>query len=149
MLDLYRMPTDAPGYVAPSSGNNGVFRAQSLQTGIAAHFQNPRLLPLVQVHEFEALLFSDTAQLCNYYPDHDFGALLRSTSGLQPEEINHTAAGAPSRRIIAALPKFGKQKSTAGPLIAKAIGLAGIRAKCPHFSSWVDRLESIAADGVG
>ncbi len=60
-----------------------------------------------------------------------------------PERVNDGENTAPSKRIIAKIPDYEKAKHTAGPLIAAAIGLTAIRDKCPHFSSWITKLEKL------
>ncbi len=60
-----------------------------------------------------------------------------------PELIDDGANTAPSKRIIALIPQYGTTKRARGPLIAAAIGLPAIRAKCPHFDAWIKRLEEL------
>ena len=36
------------------------------------------------------------------------------------------------------------RKRLHGPLIAERIGLPGLRAKCPHFAAWVEKLEALS-----
>ena len=38
---------------------------------------------------------------------------------------------------------FGYQKVPFGELIAESMGLHTLRAACPHFDSWVTRLEAL------
>lgn len=45
------------------------------------------------------------------------------------------------------IPDYRNWKSTAGPNIAKAIGLNPIRKKCPHFDQWIRKLESLQPTG--
>ncbi|MFN7201291.1 MAG: DUF4276 family protein [Aphanizomenon sp.] len=60
-----------------------------------------------------------------------------------PELINDSRETAPSKRIIAQFPDYERAKSTVGSLLAESIGLEVIRNKCPHFNSWLLRLESL------
>lgn len=60
-----------------------------------------------------------------------------------PELINDGPTTAPSKRIIAEIPEYAFQKSTAGPLIAARIGLDVMRARCPNFGEWLGRLEAL------
>ena len=57
--------------------------------------------------------------------------------------INDGQQTAPSKRIIAQFPDYGKAKSTFGPQLAQRIGLSKIRSKCSHFHRWLSRLESL------
>ena len=52
----------------------------------------------------------------------------------------HTA---PSKRIESLLP--GYKKPVLGIWAAEGIGLGAIRSACPHFRSWLERLEGIPA----
>ena len=52
------------------------------------------------------------------------------------------AAGVPSKRLCREFPAY--QKTLHGPRAVSAVGLAGVRAVCPHFHRWLTRLEVIA-----
>ena len=107
---------------------------------------NSLMLPYVQLHEFESLLFSDVSA---------FRAIPGSTNGLverlrtirsnfrTPEDINDNYATAPSRRIQQLLPRY--RKAVHGPDLIAAIGLGTIRGQCRRFSRWLRRLESLAS----
>ncbi len=58
-----------------------------------------------------------------------------------PEDINDSQQTAPSKRILAAMP--GYQKTLHGPVIAGDFGLDAMRAECPHFSQWLEKIESL------
>ena len=105
------------------------------------------VLPYVQKHEFEALLFADVA--C-------FGDLRDAPDGLvaslrkirddfaTPEDIDDGAKTAPSKRIRALMPGYDKLDD--GEDIALRIGLPTIRAECPRFDAWVRRLEALGTE---
>lgn len=103
-----------------------------------------RILPYVQMHEFEGLLFSDVnafSSLPEAPPEFvdllgDIRAQFRT-----PEDINDNRDTAPSRRILGAIPRYRKRLH--GPLVAMEIGLEAIRAECPRFNAWIVRLESL------
>ena len=103
-----------------------------------------RVLPYVQMHEFEGLLFSD-AQGFLAMPD----ATPESVDRLReirerfatPEDINDHTATAPSRRINQIFQQY--RKALHGPLVASAIGLGAIRDECPRFDEWITSLESL------
>ena len=104
-----------------------------------------KILPYVQMHEFEGLLFSEAGA---------FGDVLGAdTSAVEqlesiraqfstPEDINDNPNTAPSKRIKRILPDYDKRIE--GPILANAIGLPTIRAQCPRFNYWLTRLESLA-----
>jgi hypothetical protein len=95
------------------------------------------------LHELEALLFADITRWQHRFDDAEaIAALKRDTAGLEPESLNETPSGAPSRRIKSRLPRYDKVLH--GPPATLDIGLERIRAACPHFASWMDWLEQLA-----
>lgn len=100
------------------------------------------VLPYVQLHEFEGLLFSSVEAFGRILPDAPVAELksIRSEFGT-PEEINDRAEAAPSKRIETLIPHY--RKTLHGPLVALEIGLATIRNECPHFDDWIRRLEAL------
>ena len=103
-----------------------------------------RVLPYVQLHEFEGLLFSDVtvfSRLLDVPPETV--EQLRGIRGrfATPEDINDNKATAPSKRIKELIPHY--RKALHGPLIAMELGLDAIRKECPRFDSWVSRLEAL------
>ena len=86
---------------------------------------------------------------CDGYSEARFAAavdsLVKLASGFaSPELINEGDHTAPSKRIIAVIPEYKKEKATAGPLVAQKIGLTRLRERCPHFDAWLTRLEKLA-----
>lgn len=143
MFDLFRLPTDFPGYNAPTPADPRD-RAIALQDAMLNDIGDDRLLPYIQVHEFEALVLSDPNELATDYPESVEGVrrLVTMVAGFaSPELIDGGSETAPSKRIAKHVP--GYSKTTSGPLVAARIGLPTLRAKCPHFGAWVDRLESV------
>jgi len=164
MFDFYAMPSDWPGRTdaanrkgySPDQKGNHV--EQALLDDLAAHtgadFRRELFIPYVQVHEFEAILFSNVAtmattlaQFCPGSSEADlldaFQSILAEKSG-QAEAINDNYDTCPSRRITALVRDY--RKFAYGPTIAARIGLDTIRAACPHFGQWLGRLEAL---GVG
>ena len=117
--------------------------AQSL---IKQDFKAYRVCPYIQMHEFEALLFSDISrfQLHDGWNNESEKKLQRVCNRFQtPEDINNGIQTAPSKRLDAIFPGYGKNKTFYGPLIAKDIGLAKIRQACPRFNNWIGQLEKL------
>ncbi len=124
---------------------------QAIRAGVeeAAGEQRDRLVPYVQRHEFEGLLFSDVSAF-EVLPDIPRQAV-RSLGAIRsafatPEDINDSAQTAPSKRIVRAVPRF--QKRVHGPLIAEEAGMERIRAECPRFNAWLKCLETLQ-DRIG
>ena len=114
---------------------------------VGGHYNARNVIPYVQRHEFEGLLFSDVEVFATEidFPD-DCASALRTVRErfTTPEDINDHYETAPSKRIASVIPRFSKVLH--GPLLAGKIGLDTIRAQCPRFHAWVTRLESLDAE---
>ena len=145
MIDYYGLPEDTPGMNDRpyASARDRVMHVESAiynDVGAPQHF-----IPFLALHEFEALLFVDHEITAAAIPAREKTAELRAVAnGLAPEEINEHRDTAPSRRLLKVFPSF--KKTLHGPTAAKRIGLEAIRSKCPHFDSWITRLEQFAAE---
>lgn len=109
------------------------------------------VLPYVQMHEFEGLLFADPqafAWVEDGWSDNANRALEAVTSAFDsPEDINDSPETAPSKRILKIFPDGAYSKVEHGPLIAESIGVDAIRGKCPAFSEWIGKLQSWGREG--
>jgi hypothetical protein len=107
---------------------------------------DPRfVLPYVQMHEFEGLLFTDPQafdEVLDGWNDYTKRALEAVAQKFtSPEEINDSPETAPSKRILRIF-KGAYSKTVHGPDIAKSIGMDAIQAKCPAFNEWVGKLQA-------
>ncbi len=105
-----------------------------------------RVFPYIQRHEFEGLIFSDvdgfSALGIADIDDECLQQLRRIRNEFKtPEDINDYGATAPSKRIQTLIPRYSKRLH--GPLVAEATGLERIRTECPRFDRWLTRLESL------
>lgn len=146
MIDLYAIG-EYPG-AATRPGEPVAARVQRIEAAMAASLPNPRFIPHVQVHEFEALVFVDLDQLPHAFPDGEAKSaaesLRREIGKLAPEAIDDGEHTAPSKRLIRAIPEYAALKASVGPTITQRIGMSRLREACPHFSAWVTRLEQLA-----
>jgi len=147
MVDLYALPSEFPGWAEARQKREPKERVAALEEAFRANLGDSRFLPYIQLHEFEALLYCDLSQLQQRIADSEraFAALAKEVRGIEPEEIDEGATTAPSKRIINHVPIYDRLKVRVGAPAATAIGLPGLRAKCPHFNEWVTRLERLAA----
>ena len=138
MMDYYGLPNDFPGLDGrvPDAHEQVVRLEQALQRDIDA----PNFIPNLMLHEFEALLFSAPEKFAEWLDDQALLAPMAAIRGAfaTPEHINNSPQTAPSKRILALVPHY--KKTVDGPLIAEDIGLDAIRAQCPHFNNWIERL---------
>lgn len=132
-------------------GRDELLEAISSKTAeqIGAGFDPQRVIPYVQMHEFEALLFSkpDCFDVEEKWADSQRREVTSIRDCfLSPEDINDHPNTAPSKRLrnVFTHPPFSK--TLHGPLIAEQIGLDVMREACPGFGAWLSRLESLAAE---
>lgn len=147
MFDLYALPDDFPGYADTAGRRDPYDRVNALENALADDINDSRFTPYLQLHEFEALLLAGPRQLESQFGECDV-AIQRLDSAVadfgSPELVNNGRDTAPSKRIIAEIPGYADRKASAGPIIAGRIGLAVLRARCPHFGQWLDRLQGLA-----
>jgi hypothetical protein len=151
LIDLYGLDTTFRG-VTNSKGQAPAARAtrieQLLHEDVIAFAQcrPERFVPHVQPHEFESLLFSDIATLCDVEPgwQEQSAPLLAARAAVgDPEWINDSPQTAPSKRLAQLRPRYRKVRH--GPVAAGRIGLDRIRQQCPHFRQWYDRIVALSA----
>jgi hypothetical protein len=150
MIDLYAIHADFPGLNEAEKLRHLPYkRIEALEQAFARDICDDRFLPYIQLHEFEAYLFSDPAWFGYFYSHHDRQiAALKAVADNHdsPELINDGPHSAPSKRIIAGLPDYEGAKPAVGPQVAELIGLDVIRKKCPHFAAWLSQLESLGQE---
>lgn len=147
MLDLYALPNDFPGWADSRHKTTPRERVTTIETALQDDLQDRRFIPYIQLHEFEALLYCDLAQLAQRISGSErlFAALAREVRGMAPEEIDEGQTTAPSKRIMRHAPFYERLKVRVGAAAAAAIGLPALRICCPHFDYWVTRLEELPA----
>jgi Domain of unknown function (DUF4276) len=147
MIDLYAIHPDFPRLAeSESMRQDPLQRVEFLEQCFAEDIGDNRFIPYIQLHEYEAYLFSDPT--CFAYLDAERRKELQVLQSIAnqyqtPELINDGQQTAPSKRIMAQFPDYERAKSTFGPQLAAHIGLQVIRSKCPHFNKWLSQLESL------
>lgn len=150
IVDYYALPAGEGGWPgrAEAAPLQHVDRSEFLANSLGDDFQTHhpamanRFIPYVAMHEFEALLFSDTVAMARGFGNPGLANTFQSIRDQfpSPEHINDSPITAPSKRILAAVP--GYQKVLQGNLAALEIGLAAMRAECPGFDVWLKKLEA-------
>jgi hypothetical protein len=121
-----------------------------LEEALAKDIHDSRFIPYIQLHEFEALLFSRIECLGTVYTSRhgEIAELERLSADYKsPELIDDGENSAPSKRIGEKVPEYLRAKATVGPIVAGEIGLDVVRGKCPHFNDWLIRLEKLGSAG--
>lgn len=141
-LDYYGLPADFPGKGSLPAGDC-YKRAIYMETSFKDDINNPRFMPFLTLHEFEAFLFSSPAHIADAFPEISVTKKLEAITGSKgsPEEINDGQETHPSARLEKLIPAY--RKALHGPIIVKRIGLDTIRSKCGHFAAWLTALENI------
>jgi len=150
MIDLYGLPNDFPGQPEAGRTADPYQRVALLEAALAADLDDERLIPYVQLHEFEALLLAGPQYFDGEFIDRkrEIQALVAMAASVtSPELIDDGHATAPSKRIITEIPEYEGRKVSAAPVIASKIGLDTMRARCPHFATWLARLEALGTLG--
>ena len=151
LFDYYGLPPDWPGRIAASE-QPIESRARAVEQSLAADLSrdvgdtinHARFLPHIQLHEFEAKLFSECRVLAS-----TLGLPARSLEEIvekcgTPEFIDDGAETAPSKRLesLCRLTSgHGYQKIASGVTAAERIGVKTMREKCPHFDRWLGQIE--------
>jgi hypothetical protein len=144
MFDLYRLPDSFPGYSDTINISDPYQKVTILENHLCndiAH-ERDRFFPYIQLHEFEALIFSYPEKIISRFPGQS-SAIKRLTEIKKeydtPEVIN--LDNPPSKRLISLIPSYNKTKD--GTSITSSIGLEKIRQECPHFNEWIEKLEAL------
>ncbi|GMV96107.1 MAG: hypothetical protein AMXMBFR83_04760 [Phycisphaerae bacterium] len=108
--------------------------------------EDRQFIPYIQLHEYEAPLLVDPGKLDCEYLKHD--EQIKKPSQMvkkfqTPGLIDEGEDTAPSKRMIQEIKEYQFNKARVGSLVAEKIGLAAMRAQCPHFHGWVSRLEAL------
>jgi hypothetical protein len=99
-----------------------------------------RFIPYLQLHEYEALLFSGPEAFATGIFQPGLAGPLREIREKfpTPEDIDDTPTGAPSKRILRLCRSYNKVLD--GTRAAVAVGVPAMQDECLHFRDWLDRL---------
>lgn len=114
-------------------------KVEAMERSMASSINDWRFIPYIQLHEFEALLFSAVNGFKIYFDEHiseEIQGIIDSFDN--PEDINSSPETAPSKRLLRIIP--GYDKVVFGNIIALEIGLPVILEKCPRFRKWIELL---------
>lgn len=146
VIDLYGLNSDFPGHTTTTKLQpyNRILEMERLLS-IDLNFY--KFIPYIQLHEYEALLFSDTSVMENWlglynkFEVNSFTKIKNSIQDSNPELINERPETAPSKRILAICNSYDKVDD--GILILKEIGIEKIRKECRHFNEWLTKIENL------
>jgi Domain of unknown function (DUF4276) len=148
MVDYYALPDNWPNRTEAEALSH-LNKGDSIQKALRSEVENEmgqgfissRFVPLVMMHEFESMLFSDCEKFAAVVGLPIAESLILILQEFEdPEKINDSPITAPSKRVLKLVP--GYEKPLYGNLIAMEIGLDKIRMKCQHFNKWLSELEN-------
>ena len=137
-VDFFRIP-EVPHKERWEKKSTHIEQVKEMEECIAEDINDSRFIPYIQLHEFEALLFSSNKGFDTYFSEDN----AKDTQHIidtfnNPEDINTTPTGAPSKRLLAI--KDDYDKVIEGNLIALEVGINDILAKCLRFRLWIEKL---------
>lgn len=137
-VDFFRCPK-LPNQANIDSLPSHIKKVEEMQNSIASDINDWRFIPYIQLHEFEALLFSAANGFEMYFDEkisNEIQGIIDSFDN--PEDINSAPETAPSKRLIRIIPDY--DKVLYGNIVALEIGLPIMLEKCPRFREWVELL---------
>lgn len=149
LIDFYALPKDFPKCEDAKTIFNKADRLTFLEKAIKEDLETekgtvfPNLLPYIQLHEFEALVFSSLDAIKSLYSNEDakFNELEQIIAAHpNPEDINDSPQTAPSKRLKNDQLIRGYNKVNDGIMIIEEAGIDTVLNKCPRFNSWVQTL---------
>lgn len=138
MFDYYGLPSDFPRF--DDQGGSCYERVEFLEKALNEDINDPRFFSYLQLHEFEALLFSAPQVIDGIMLGRPAKSNLQLARAAfhSPEEINNGPTTSPSHRIVAEYPEY--EKVLHGQMISENIGIEALLGQCPHFSQWIERI---------
>ncbi|MBC8551155.1 MAG: DUF4276 family protein [Candidatus Brocadiales bacterium] len=133
---------DFYGFRGKVGGENKASLEDKIMDCIAVPLRE-KIIPYVQMYEFEGILFSSPEAIENNIQQTglaDWANKVLQRFSSDPEKINDSPETAPSKRL---LNETNYIKTVHGPDIAKEIGLKVLREKCTGFSEWLNKLEAM------
>ena len=157
MIDLYGANRRYPKYsetkdLPPLEKIRSIEEAIKTDVLSLTTVHNDKFIPYLQLHEFEALLFSNPELMEEWFSlDYRFktGSFQEIRDKYEtPEHINDSPHTAPSKQIMGIVPAYEDLKTSEGVLIASDIGLTKLREECRHFDEWLSELENLGLSRV-
>ncbi len=144
MVDFFSLPTDFPGYDDAMKLADPHEQVMELERALGEEMGDPRFIPYLQVHEFEAIVLANVDCFVVWFDGIDAklaGLKKECEPFATPEKINHGAQTHPKARIKKYVEDY--DENVDGPVLAAEIGIDAIKKKCPHFAQWMNTLEQL------
>ena len=152
MFDFYGIPKDTPGYDYTKSLLPHLEQVELMEQAVyedidkSCKAKTICFVPYLELHEFEAMLFSSEAGIYEYFKDEanleEFNHILKSYPN--PEDIDNGPTTAPSKRMESIIPDY--EKPLYGNCMAMSIGIETIMKKCLHFRNWMEKIIGLVSN---
>lgn len=135
-----KRPVDVPDIIEPAI-------LEAIASDIGNDFNPEKFIPYIQLHEIESLFFAGPEEMADVFGKQNlalkFAQIVKDCGGC--ENINDHPESAPSKRIQKLFPEYKKGRSVNAHAyrIAQHIGIERMRAACPHFNEWLEKLERL------
>lgn len=137
-VDFFRCP-DFPNQKHIDRLPTHLRRIEEMENALRVDINDWRFVPYIQMHEFEALLFSSIQGFSIFFDENVVKGVQKVIDEFEnPEEINSAPETAPSKRLLKIIADYNKVMY--GNLVAMEIGLPKILERCPRFRSWIQQL---------
>jgi hypothetical protein len=148
LLDFYGLPDDFPGLQEALGVGDPREQVAALQERFATELNHQRFIPFLALHEFEAWLFSAPDSVEAHFGKAHLADRLQTAvrEAGAPELINHGSDTHPKARLHSLV--GGYKETSDGPTLLEKIGIAAVRAACPHFDGWLQRLEALGGEAA-
>lgn len=144
LIDYYKLDSDFPKYSEAKNISDVNQRVSFIEQACFENINDSRFLPYIQLHEFEALLFTKWDGFADFTITEGNKKKIKEIirDFPNPELINDRPELAPSKRLINLItPRY--EKPFHGNYIALENGFEAILDKCPRFNNWVKNLITV------
>lgn len=143
LLDFYGLPDDFPGRAEALALDGPRTQVERLQVAFGGAIAHPRFIPFLALHEFEAWIFCAPQAVADHFGDLKLIPRVNEVvqKAGEPEFINQGTSTHPKARLRSLVGEY--KEASDGPTLMGKIGIPAIRAACPHFATWLDRLEAL------
>lgn len=137
-VDFFRCP-ELPQKERYEHIDDHCLKVVEMENCIGDDLDDRRFIPYIQLHEFEALLYSSNRGFEYYFTEKQALETKQIVDKyFNPELINSSPQKSPSKRLLGI--KGDYDKVVEGNLIALEVGFSKMLERCPRFSAWIDKL---------
>jgi hypothetical protein len=146
LIDFYAVPGNTPGMATQPQTGSALERVRYVEARMAEVFgRNPRFIPHLALHESETWVMAAAEHLGEVIGHPRVARNLRAQVESSPDGVEGVNGGPhshPSARVEQACLGSGYSYSKTGDGIRalQSLGLAALRAACPHLDTWLTDL---------